>query len=450
MDQPVTRYARTPDGAYIAYQVFGEGPTDLLLIYEWVSHQELRWEQPHFARFLNRLSAHTRVVTFDKRGCGLSDPAPLGAPPPLESWAEDVSVVLDAAGIERCAVMGAGAGGPMAMVYAATHPERVSALVLANTTARYARAPDYPMGLPPAVEEQMRVINTSLDPAHGNPGPLSEAMFGKKLGRDEALVAWFGRHRRYAASPSNQVTANLLLLGTDVRGVLAAISVPTLVVHREDDNWTRVDNGRFLAEHIPGARLVVLPGDEHAAFVGDIDSLVGEVEEFLLGARQAASPERVLATILFTDMVDSTARAADRGDLGWRYLLEAHDAVGRAEVVRHRGRVINTTGDGFLATFDGPGRAIQCAQALSVAARGLGVEIRAGVHTGEVETVGDDIAGIAVHIAARVMANAGPGEVLVSSSVPPLVAGSGIDFVDRGEYELKGVPGSWRLFAVVN
>ena len=440
-----TRYARTADGAHLAFQIIGTGPPDVLLVFEWLSHQELRWEEPQFARFLRRLAANCRVVTFDKRGCGMSDPAPLDGLPPLEEWAEDVSAVLESAGVERCAVMAVGAGGPTALVYAAAHPERVSSLVLVNTTACYARKPDYPIGLPASLQDTVRQVERR-DP--GAAHPFAEAMFGKKFAQDTALVERWDRYSRLASSPGPKIAANEFILNTDVRSVLDAISAPTLVLHRSDDRWTLADNGRYIAEHIKDARLRLLTGDEHAAHVGDIEALVGEVEEFVTGSRHLSAPDRVLATVLFTDIVRSTESAAAQGDRQWRYVLDAHHAVVAREIDRNRGQLIKTTGDGVLATFDGPGRGIRCAQAIRDAVRSLGLEIRAGLHTGEVDLMGSDVGGIAVHIAARVMAEAGPDRVLVSGSVPPLVAGSGLSFTSRGHRDLKGVPGRWELFEV--
>lgn len=451
---PETRYARSVD-EFIAYQVAGSGDTDLLVIPEWLSHQDARWDVPAMADFYRRLGGFARVITFDKRGCGMSDPVPLDRPHTLEEWIDDVTAVMDAVGCDRAAVMGMGAGGPMAMLFAASHPSRVSALVLVNTAARYRRADDYPWGIPDSIFEDMTARASSVarlevdkPTGFGYGDAYDRAMFGEKMVMDGAFMNAMARWRRMTSSPRTFAQMNDTVMNIDVRPVLPAIDVPTMVLHRRGDDWTRVGNGRYLADHIRGARFVELDGDEHAPFVGDADALVGEVEEFLTGGRQEPHHDRVLATVMFCDLVGSTERVAALGDQRWSEILVAHNSAVRRQLERFRGVQVNTTGDGFVATFDGPARAIRCAAGIRQALRALSLEVRTGLHTGEIVRLGDDIGGVAVHIAARVMAAAEPGELLVSRTVADLIAGSGIQLADRGEHTLKGVPGSWRLYAV--
>jgi class 3 adenylate cyclase len=435
-----TRYADS-DGVKIAYQVHGEGPLDLVFVPGFVSHLDLAWEEPSVARFFRRLASFARLIMFDKREQGLSDRT--GRPPTLEDSMDDLLAVLAVTGAERPALFGISEGGPMSMLFAATHPDRISSLVLYGTYARMSRAPDFPQGVPEAAFDRWR------DRIHREwGGPAGMELWAPGEEGNEAFERWWSRLLRQGTSPSGASDLMDLYREIDVRPALAAIDVPALVVHRAGDKLVPVFHGSYLAEHIPGARYVELEGEDHLWVVGDQDAILDEVEEFLVGSRRAAEPERALATILFTDIVGSTEKAAALGDRGWRQLLERHDAAIRRQLTLHRGREVKTMGDGFLATFDGPARAIRCATALQEDVAGLGVEVRAGIHTGEVELIGDDVGGMAVNIGARIGALADGGEVLVSSTVRELVVGSGLEFADRGVRTLKGAPGSWRLFAV--
>jgi class 3 adenylate cyclase len=435
---PETHYAKSGD-VNIAYQVVGEGPFDLVLVPGFVSHLELDWDEPRYAHFLNRLASFSRLILFDKRGTGLSDRP--GGLPDLETRMDDVRAVMDAAGSERAALFGYSEGGPMSILFAATYPERASALVLYGTYAKR-RDPDEDYPWCPTWEERQATA-AEIEREWGR-----EADLGTMApNADDALVRWWRARARASASPGAARDLILMNAQIDVRDVLPSVGVATLVLHRAGDRDSRADEGRYIAEHIPRARFVELEGDDHVPFVRP-DEILDEVEEFLTGARRGAEPDRVLATVLFTDIVGSTERATALGDRAWRELLERHHALIRRELERFRGREIDTAGDGFLATFDGPARAVRCAGAVRESVRGIGLDVRAGVHTGEVELADGSIAGIAVHTGARVAALAGAGEVLVSSTVKDLTAGSGIEFEDRGEHELKGVPGEWRLYAV--
>ncbi len=437
MQPPPVSYARNGD-VHIAYQVVGTGPIDILMVPGWTSHLTLEWEEPTFVRFIERLTSFARVVRFDKRGTGLSD-RPSGIPT-LEQRMEDAHVVMDAAGLERAAILGWSEGGPMAVLFAATYPGRTTALVLYGTQARFLQAPDYPWGVDPAT---MDASAAEL-----------EAMWGRTVmnylapNGDERYKAWLLRYQQAAASPAAAVALARAAWQIDIRPILPAIHVPTLVLSRRNDPVGPGPAGRYLAERIPGAKFVELEGADHMMWLGDVDALLGEIEEFLTGARRTMEPDRMLATLLFTDIVGSTERAAELGDWRWRDLLAGHHAVVRKELERSRGREIETHGDGFLATFDGPARAIRCACAITQAVEPLGLALRTGLHTGECEVMGERVSGLAVHISARVAAQAGAGEVIVSSTVKDLVAGSGLRFQDRGLHALKGVPGEWRLFAV--
>jgi class 3 adenylate cyclase len=445
-DVPETCYAKTPDGAHIAYQVLGDGPLQLLFMSEGSSHLELAWEIPAYARVFRRLGGFSQLVRFDIRGTGLSDPLAKSEQPTLEERALDVVTVLKAVGSERAAVLANNVSGPLALFFAASHPHLVSSLVLDGCYARLARAPDYPWGWPPEVLER------SLDAAEHRRAwteGRGVAAHAPNAMRDPAFAEQYARYVRSTGGPSAATAMAKMLVFADVRRVLTAVQAPTLVLYRSEDRFVGKPHAVYLAEHIAGAKLVEVPGQDNLIFAGDSDSALDEVEEFLTGARHAPATDRVLATVLFTDIVGSTERAAELGDRRWRHLLEAHDHAVRRQLERFRGREVKTAGDGFLATFDGPGRAIECARAVRDAVRAIGIEIRIGLHTGEIELRGDDIAGIAVHIGARVAASAGPGDILVSGAVPPLVVGSSIEFDDRGEHELKGVPGTWRLFSVV-
>ena len=440
MEAPDIRYVRSEDGTSIAYTVTGEGPFDLLCIPGFVSHLELLFEAPGAERYFGRLASFSRLIMFDKRGQGLSD-RPAG-PPTLEQSASDALTVLDAVGSERAAVYGISEGGPMSVLLAATNPGRVTSLALYGTWARLVQGPGYPEGLPPEAFERF------LASARADWGrPVALKLWAPGLVGDEAAERWWARLLRQGISPSGAEALIRLYTEVDIRPVLPTIGVPTLVVHRVGDRMVPIAAARALAAGIPGAKLVELPGNDHVVVV-DPDQVIDEVEEFLTGHRAVHEPDRMLATVMFTDIVDSTKRAAEMGDRDWRSLIERHDELMRREIERHRGRAVKTMGDGFLATFDGPARGIRCAMSAREAVRKLGIEIRAGLHTGEVEVIGDDIGGIAVNIGARVGAAAGPGEVLVSRTVTDLVAGSGIAFSDRGAHALKGVPGEWQLYAV--
>jgi pimeloyl-ACP methyl ester carboxylesterase len=441
--RPETRYARSGDVS-IAYQVVGEGPLDLIFVSGWVSHLDAFWGEPSFARFLRRLASFSRLILFDKRGTGLSDRVPVAELPTLEERIDDVRAVLDAVGVERAALLGHSEGGPMCLLYAATFPERTAALVLIGTYARRLVADDYPFGATP---EQYEAFLDEIETGWG--GPVGLAVRAPSMEHDDRFRAWWSEYLRSSASPGAALALTRMNGEIDVRAVLGTIGVPTLVVHRSGDRSLPVEGARYLAERIRGARLVELPGVDHLPFVGDQNAILDEIEEFLTGVRRGTEIDRVLATVLFTDIVGSTERAIQLGDREWRDLLEGHHLLVRRELERWRGTEVATAGDGFLATFDGPARAIHCACAIRDSVRSLGLEIRAGLHTGECEIHGTTVAGIAVHIGARVSGLAGPGEVLVSSTVRDLVAGSGIEFEARGEHELKGVPEQWRIYSVV-
>jgi pimeloyl-ACP methyl ester carboxylesterase len=434
-----TRYARS--GALsIAYQVSGHGP-DLVLVPGSLSHIELGWETPPNSFTYRRLSRFARMITFDKRGTGLSDRSV--ELPTLEERMDDVRAVMDAAGCERAAVVGVSEGGPMAMLFAATYPERVSALVLWANFARMTWAPDYEDGIDSVAGE---LFCDMVEESWGS-GRVMPLISIQDVGDDEATRRQLARFERNAATPAMAGAAHRFGLRVDARSALSAISAPTLVLHRSGDPLTSVVHARYLAEHIRGARLVELPGDFHFSALGKDDELLDQIEEFITGTRQEHDIDRVLKTVLFTDIAGSTEQAVRLGDRRWHALLDAHDIAVRRELARFRGKEIKTIGDGFLASFDGPGRAINCARAISESTREMGLEIRAGLHSGECEMRGDDLAGVAVHIGARVAGLATPGEVLVTSTVRDLVVGSGIEFADRGRHTLRGIPGEWQLLA---
>lgn len=437
-----TRYAQSPDGTSIAFQVHGEGELDLVFVPGFVSHVELVWEEPAIARFLRRLASFSRLIVFDKRGQGLSDR--LGRPPTLEESMDDLGAVMDAAGSERAAIFAVSEGGPMSALFTATHPERVSSLVLYGTFARMLRTPDFPQGVS---EERFESWSKLVREEWG--GAVAVDLWAPSDAGNPEFERWWARLLRQGTSPSGAIELMDLYREIDVRATLSALDVPVLVLHRRDDRLIPVRQGEYLAARIPGARYVELSGADHLPTVGDQGELLDEVEEFLVGSRGAHGAERALATILFTDIVGSTETAARLGDRRWRDLLERHDATVRQALAMHRGREVKTMGDGFLATFDGPARAIRCAAAIKDELSRSGVEIRSGIHSGEVEAIGDDVGGMAVNIGARVGALAAPGEVLVSSTVRELVVGSGIEFEERGSHRLKGAPDEWRLFAVV-
>jgi class 3 adenylate cyclase len=441
-DLPQTRYARSGD-AHIAYQVLGEGEIDLVFVAEWATSLEAQWEEPRVTRVLRRLASFSRLIVFDRRGVGLSDPVSPDHLPTLEQSVEDVRAVMDAAGSARAVLMGVAEGGPINVMFATTDPTRVVALVLVNSYARLARAPDYPIGIPTSIQGPL--VET-LGAMWGSGDTIE--MLAPSMRADPAYRAWWARMERASASPGTAMAMFGHMFDTDVRAALSLVAVPTLVVHRTDDRLVRVGHGRFLADNIPSARLIELPGEDHTLATSFYDEVVDEVEEFLTGVRPVPEPDRVLATVLFTDIVSSTERVIELGDAGWRDLLDAHHAAVRTQLDRFGGHEVDTAGDGFFATFDGPARAIRCARAIRDAVRAFGLDIRSGIHTGEVEVRDESVSGIAVHVGARISSLAGPGEVLVSRTVVDLVAGSGILFEDRGEHPLKGVPGSWRLFAV--
>jgi class 3 adenylate cyclase len=438
---PVARYAKSGDLS-IAYLVEGDRPLDLVWIPPWISQVEYLWSEESLARVMERLTTFARVITFDRRGSGLSDP--LSGAPTLEEQMDDVIAVMDAAGSERAAIAGTLEGGPMAALFAATYPDRVSALVLYATFARATWAPGYEFAW--SAEERQSHMDYLVE--HWGEG-LVAASVAPSLMAERDFMEWAGRLERLAASPSTIGRIFDLIGEFDVRDVLPSIRVPTLVLHRRDDTFIKIEHSRYMAERIPGAKMVELEGGDNMYSIGDSEGLIGEVEEFLTGERHdLREPDRMLATVLFTDICNSTQHAARMGDRGWRFMLERHDALFRRSLVRHRGREVKHTGDGFLATFDGPARAIRCAADHAESVASLGLEVRAGLHTGELEVMDGDLGGLAVHIAARVMDRAAPCEVLVSSTVKDLVVGSGIDFEERGAHELRGVPGEWQLYSV--
>ncbi len=436
-----TRYAKSGD-VHIAYQVAGDGPVDLVLVPGWVSNVELWWEDPGWSAFMKRLMSFSRLILFDKRGTGLSDRVSVGEMPTLEERMDDVRAVMDAVGSERAFIVGLSEGGPMSVLFAASHPERTRALVLYGSFPRITSGEGYPWGFAP---EQVEPILTAAEQSWGD-GTFTGSMFAP--GDIEARLAFFARFEREGASPGAMIALVRMLVEIDVRDVLPLVAVPTLIVHRNGDAVAPIEGARFMAERIPGAQLVELEGD-HSPVAGDTDVILDRIEEFVTGRPAlGADADRVFATVMFTDIVDSTPRAASMGDRRWSELLEGHNRIMRRQLSRFGGREVKTTGDGFLTTFDGPARAIRCALSTSQATQELGLPLRAGLHAGECERRDGDISGIAVHTAARVAALAGPGEVLVSRTVKDLVAGSGLQFEDRGSHTLKGVPDQWRLFAV--
>ena len=447
MELSETRYAQSGDVA-IAYRVAGDGPVDLVMTPGSISNVELLWEQPLFVSFYERLAAFTRLITFDKRGTGLSDRVKNIAT--LEERTDDIRAVMDTAGSERAVIMGVSEGGPMAILFAATYPGRTLGLVLYGSHARTTWAPDYPWRR--TADEYRRYFaeeERSPTPVTAESARESLNLLMPSLAGDEDLVRWWAMFRRMSISPGASLDLARMNMEIDVSDVLPAIRVPTIVIQRADDKVVNVGEGRYLAERIPGAQYAELPGADHIPVAGDSESVIDQIRQFVSGLSEDESePETVLATVLFTDLVGSTATAAELGDRRWRELLERHHEVVRRQLVRFRGEEVDTAGDGFFATFDGPARAIRCACAVTEGVAALGIEIRAGLHTGECELLDDKVAGIAVSIGARVAARAAPGEVLVSSTVKDLVAGSGISFADRGVAELKGVPGEWRLWAV--
>jgi class 3 adenylate cyclase len=442
METPETHYAKSGD-VHIAYQVIGDAGPTFIGVPGFAQNIDLMWEEPRCARFLTRFASFCRFIHFDKRGTGMSDRS-VGVPS-FEDRVEDMHAVMEAEGVERAFVGGFSEGGPISMFFAATHPERTLGLVLLGTAASFVRQDDLPWNGGP--EEWNALFNAWA--AEWGSGGFSVRAAAPSMVGDKEYLAFAARYERQSLSPGGVVALAQLNAQIDVRHILGSITIPTLVLHHVDEGID-VRNGRYLAEHIPNARYIELPGADHLPWLGDQDVIFDEVEEFVSGTRTSHTSDRILATVLLTDIVGSTERAKDLGDGAWIALLDRHDRIVDVALRRFGGRAVKGTGDGVLALFDSPGRAIRCAVAMRDEILHLGLEIRAGVHTGEIETRGNDIAGIGVHIAARVESKARPNEVLVSSSVPPLVVGSDIDFETRGEHELKGVPGTWQLFAVAD
>jgi DNA-binding SARP family transcriptional activator/pimeloyl-ACP methyl ester carboxylesterase len=435
-------YARSGD-IRIAYQVVGGGPVDLVLVHGWVCTFQPGWEYPKLAAFYRRLASMGRLILFDKRGTGLSDRVSPERLPDLETRMDDVRAVLDSVGSERAALLGLSEGGAMSTLFAATHPQRTLSLILMGTFPREMQAPDYPYGVS---EENLRRRLALLEEDDWASAATRDWLgrVAPDILRDPGALRWYTSYVRRGASPGAARALRLMNVEIDVRDLLPTISVPTLVLHREHETWR--DGSRFMGEHIPGSRMVELPGNDHLPWEGDREALLGEIERSLSAAHEEVEPDRVLATLLFTDIVGSTARAAELGDRAWQNLLTNHHRLVRAQLARFRGREVDMAGDGVFATFDGPARAVRCASAIADGLKVLGLDVRAGVHTGEIEQADGSVRGIAVHLAARIAATARPGEVIVSSTVKDIVAGSGIAFEERGEHELDGVPGTWRLF----
>ena len=438
--QPKTRYAKS-GAVSIAYQVFGEGPRDVVFVPGFVSNVEFYWEVPGLARIFERLASFSRVVLWDKRGTGLSDP--VDHVPTLDERVDDLVAVMNTVGSERPAFFGVSEGGPMSLLFAASHPERTAALVLYGSSPKFSSSPDWDWGW---TADEITEILDVIERDWGDAALLSR--FGPSLTDNEAVQHAWGRYQRAGASPAMARAVLDAVTKLDCREVLSAISAPTLILHPTGDRVASVMAARYMAERIPGAQMVEFPSDDHMLLMLDPDAIVDEIEQFLTGVRHEPESNRILATVMFTDIVGSTVRAAELGDRRWRDLLATHHAAVRRELKRFDGREVKTTGDGFLVTFAAPSRAIACACAVRDAVHQYGIDVRVGLHTGECEIMGDDIGGLAVHTAARVAADADPGEVLVSSTVKDLVAGARISFVDRGTHQLKGVPGEWRLFAV--
>jgi pimeloyl-ACP methyl ester carboxylesterase len=440
---PEVRYARSGD-VHIAYQVLGDGDIDLVFVMGWLTNLETYWELPGYRRFMQRLAGFTRLILFDKRGMGLSDRTLMGT---LEERMDDVRAVMDAVGSERAVLLGVSEGAPMSMVFAATHPERTAGLVFVGGEVKEIIEENWPIGA--ATREDYESMLDRILTGETEWGKVTRVWFAPSVEHDPGAISWLSRLVRSAASPAAAVAFMRLGSQIDVRDVAPSIHVPTLVLHTRQDPTVPYEQGRWLAEQIPGARFVELQGQDHVPWFDVADQVITEIRDFLTGFREAPEPEKALATVLFTDIVGSTDRARELGDAQWTALLEQHHSTVRAVLAQYRGREIDTTGDGFLAAFDGPARGIRCAQAILDALGGIGIQARSGLHTGEVEVVGDSIAGIAVHTGARVAAEAGAGEVLVSSTVRDLVAGSGIEFEDRGLHELKGLDEPRRLFAAL-
>jgi class 3 adenylate cyclase/pimeloyl-ACP methyl ester carboxylesterase len=440
--EPDTRYASV-DRARVAYQVVGEGPLDLLVTAGTFGSVDLGWEDPMVAAWNRRLASFSRLILFDRRGSGASDPLPIDDLPSWESYVNDLTAVMDAAGSQRAAVMGTFDAGPTAMLFAAMRPERTVALLLANTSARMLRSDDYPIGAPP---ERIEEVVSRIERTWGT--EVQAEMQVPSRASDPYFRHWFARYTRSIAGPTAVSAYVRAMIHTDARSVLPSIRVPTLILHRVDYPWFRIEHGRYLAEHIEGAKLVELPGADGPLPWERANLALDAIEEFLTGTLRGPDTTRAVTTLLFTDIVRSTERATDLGDERWRELLGLHDDASHRVTAAFGGRIVKTTGDGILATFDGPRRAIQASAALRRELWRIGLDVRSGIHTGEVEKRGEDLGGIAVHIAARVMAAAGEGEILVSRTVRDLIAGSEIELEERGAYQLKGVPGEWLLYEV--
>jgi class 3 adenylate cyclase/pimeloyl-ACP methyl ester carboxylesterase len=442
MKPPKTQYAKSGE-VHIAYQVTGNGPVDLIMVPGWVSNIELSWESVEYSRFLERLASFTRLILFDKRGTGLSDRVSEHELPDLEHRMDDVRAVMKAVDSERAALMGVSEGGSMSLLFAATHPEQTIALITAGVFAKRIWSPDYPWApTPDQRQEWLDLIERDWG------GEVDLDIMAPSVAHDPHFRKWWSSYLRRSASPAAALALGRMNTQIDVRSVLSSIRIPTLVLHRIGDKDCNIEEARYIASQIPDAKLVELPGSDHLPYVGDSTALLDEVEEFITGSRPTYQGNRVLATILFTDIVSSTTHANDLGDRNWKTLLERHNDLVRSEIDHFKGREIETAGDSFLVTFDGPARAIRCACAMRDAVKQLGIEIRAGVHTGEIEFSREKIRGIGVHIAARVMEEAAASEVLVSRTVKDLISGSRIDLREKGVYGLKGVPEEWRLFLV--
>ena len=443
MTRPEVHYALAGED-YVAYQILGDGPVDLVFQSPWVTHADMQWDVPEMAHFLEALAGFSRLIMFDRRGCGISDPIDLDNIT-LEAWMEDTTAVMDACSSERAVIVGNSETGPMQILFAATHPSRTAGLVLTNTAACYQRTDDYPWGFPTRARELLSDLMRHA--VLGDDDTFFDGV-APDLVEDQRPREVFRRLLRAATSPRTAERLMRLTCSMDVREVLPSVHSPTLIMHNVDQPFCRVVHGRYLAEHIAGAKYIELPGSALYPWWGDQDAMLSEIEEFVTGVRPVREPDRVLTTVLFTDMVGSTARASQLGDRKWREILDRIDGLVRRELDHSRGRFVKDTGDGFFATFDGPARAVRCARNVVDAAKAMDVDLRVGLHTGEVELAGDDVRGIAVHIGARVARLASPGEVLVSRTVTDLVAGSGLSFSERGSHALKGVPGEWQLYAV--
>lgn len=443
MTVPSTQYVKT-EGGYVAYQVFGEGPVNFLFITNWCQNLEVMWEEPSIVRFFDHLSSMGRVICFDKRGSGVSDPVPLANLPTLEEWMDDGQAVINAAGADTVVLIGDTEGGAMTLLFAATYPHKVTSLILLNSFARFLRDKDYEIGLALGSEEKLM---EAYSKNWGTAGFLQ--VTAPSMMHDQRFGQWFARYQRLSMSPGTSATLYRWVINLDLRGILPSIRVPTLVLQRASSPHYRAAFGKYLANAIAGAKYVELPGaDTFPFYAGDIEIVLDEIQEFVTGDRAKANEERVLATLMFTDIVGSTQHAADLGDTRWGDLLKLHHTLVRRYLDQYHGKELQTTGDGFIAIFDGPARAIRCARTIADQVQSLKIDVRIGLHTGEISLNGKNAEGIAMHIAARVMAVAEKREVMVSRTVRDLVVGSGIVFTNRGVHQLKGVPDEWHLFSV--